>query len=136
MPIPATWIVQEYDKGEQIDTATVYYKVQAVALVYYDEGLLLKDYWDNTLTNTSAGTMTLTAVAFTTASAVGESWYIASIVAYDTDPEDCHEDVVDDIKTMQDALVARATQVSGANDSGGEIATYASGKITAVLGRP
>ena len=130
MPIPASWTLNEEHYGEQLDAATNNYKITASCFVYNEEAARFADYWANGMTPTSGGTMTVTEV-------VEGVWSYVTIVAYDTDPEDCHEDVVDDIKTMQDALAANDTQVTQANTAAtGEIAVYSSGKITAVLGRP
>lgn len=130
MPIPASWVVLESHVGEAIDQTNDYYKCVATAFVYVAEADRMEAYWNYTLVNTSGGVITITDLA-------DGIWSKVQLVAYDTDPENCHEDLVDDIKTMQDALAANDTQVTQANTvTTGEIAVYAAGKITAVIGTP
>ena len=139
MPIPASnWYVSEVHKGKTIAGvvgATNYYQAEAFVLVLTTEADRYKDYWDNTLTNTSGGVMTLGTVSLSTVTAF--AWSLVYIIAYNSDPETVHETLIADIQTTETALAANDTQVTQANTiTTGEIAVYAAGKITAVIARP
>lgn len=146
MAVAGTWVLKEYHWGSTEDDAAVNYRVLARCASYtIPEAQRFVRYWlyNTAFTITSGGLMTLGDDSDTPMTLdniilnADNTTAKVFIVTYDTDPENAHEDLIDDIKTVEDALTANDTQVTQANTATtGEIEVYATGKITATVGTP
>lgn len=122
-----TWNMKESHVG-----GATPYRVKTSTTVAAAEAQRFYDHWKSKVSPfpTSAGVISLGTVDDAGNQKI-------SIETFDIDPEDAHEDLVDDIKTVEDDLEAADTQVTQANTvSTGEIAVYASGKIIAAIADP
>lgn len=132
MAVSGQWFMREFDVVPSTGGAALYKVIAACFDFTERESERFKNYWDTVLSKTCTGTCAR--VAVTDANGAGIDLWVTCVVDTDADPEDCHEDVIDDIKTTQDALTARDTQVTQAiTDTTGEIETYAAGKIVAIV---
>lgn len=120
MSIPATWKMKQYGQGGQYECRA------STVTTTRDEATRFSTKWLSTAVTSNA-----VPVVTLLADNVSAKIYLSATHA---DPEDCHQKLVDDIKTVEDALVAENTQVTQAIDT--EIAAYAAGKITATIGEP